>query len=244
MNIKLSGGFNRGARLYKFDGVKIALATSANDCTWKGDLPDDRELELPEEFVGFIAYWRIDGLATRLWSLKGINLDLGKPTPEEGWFTERHSFCSSEEREAVTLGDWAIAQINGSFQTEEEFMTEGSWSLLKDGSLAKELAFEAGSQEAAAFVVISPLGEITREYGAGEDTPYIGGDGITSERTEKLAREWLYERHHNKIREYLKHPKDVPGVLKKFQHLSSVVVDVATEMWPITFGNKRPSLAP
>lgn len=245
MNIKLNGGFNRGARLYAFDGARIKLVTSASDCTWKGDLPDDIELELPEEFVGFIAYWRIDGLSTRVWSLKGLNLDLKAPTPEAGWFTEERGLSDLEEKEVVTIEDWAIAQITGSFKTEEAFMTERSWTPLKDGSLARELAFEAGSQEAAAFVVITQAGgEVFRQYGAGENTPYIADGEMTSDRRVRVSEEFLYQRHNQRIRRFLEHPTDVPAALEKFLNLSSVVMEVAREKWPITFGGKRPSLAP
>jgi hypothetical protein len=185
--VTIKSGFQRGAQVwrYTFDTNELECVAIVGDCTYKDDPVEEETVSwYPTNFDRhFVAYWRTDGHSTKVWSFD--NLDTGYPTPELGIWRKESSFCSSEDILIDSLDQYLKAKVSNTFRPLQDCLINGVElfeEIVLDGGLvskgiAFELDYEAGSQDAAKFLVVDSDGDMYTVKGCGHYTPWITPDG-------------------------------------------------------------------
>ena len=194
-SVTIKSGFQRGAEVWRYIFAtsltehredKLEMLARVPDCTWSGDPIEEETVSWYPSMGEFYitAYWRIDGMTTKVWSFEGNDRDM--LPPQMGIYEEVTSFCSSEGVLVESLTKYIEAKISNRWKPLQEVLINGTE--LSDGSVAFVLDFEAGSQNAAKFLIVTPEGEMYEESGVGERTPWITSDGRI---TNDVNEEWL-----------------------------------------------------
>ncbi len=185
--VTIKSGFKRGASVwrYTFDTNELECVAIVGDCTYKDDPVEEETVSwYPTNYdFHFVAYWRVDGNSTKVWSFE--DTDKGYPIPELGIWSKDSSFCSSEDILIETLDEYLKAKVSNTFRPLQDVLINGvelSEEMVLDGGLvskgiAFELNYEAGNQDAAKFLVVDGHGYMYTVKGCGERTPWIDSRG-------------------------------------------------------------------
>jgi hypothetical protein len=245
-SITLKSSFQQGMALWRFNGSSLQEVSSAAPCTWQGDADETHTIDVPEDFRGVLE-WRHEKLGSQI---QLIGLDAEAPAPQVGWFLSWGQHWV-ELQKILSLRDWAKAKVTGGLLTEEEVLGKYPGTVVKGGLTAHSVPYRMGDQSAACFLIAKDGVVIDTVKGCGDRTPYITPAGqFSSTEEDREDFNQLLSRHGDAVEQLLRrlhgHPKRrIEAARERLNGDASRILEaVASEIWPITFGVKSPSLAP